>query len=43
MNLIVWKDIDWQLVNSRIDRYQRRIYKASKENNERKVNAEEAY
>lgn len=37
MNLIVWKDIDWQLVNSRIDRYQRRIYKASKENNEKKV------
>jgi RNA-directed DNA polymerase len=37
MNLIVWKNIDWQLVNSRIDRYQRRIYKASNENNERKI------
>lgn len=37
MNKILWKDIDWKLVQSRIDRYQRRIYKASKNNEILKV------
>lgn len=37
MNKILWKDIDWALVQSRINRYQRRIYKASKNNEKLKV------
>jgi RNA-directed DNA polymerase len=38
-NLIVWNNIDWQIVRKRITRYQHRIFKASKENNSRKVKA----
>lgn len=36
-NLIVWSKVNWQLVRKRITRYQYRIFKASKENNSRKV------
>lgn len=39
MNNLVWKDIDWTLVQKRVYRYQRRIYKASNENNLRKIKA----
>ena len=37
MSSLAWKNINWSLVNSRIYRYQTRIYKASKENNIYKV------
>jgi RNA-directed DNA polymerase len=37
MSFIAWNDVDWQLVNKRIARYQRRIYKASKNKEEEKV------
>lgn len=36
-NNIAWKNIDWKKVQNRINRCQRRIYKASKENNSDKV------
>lgn len=36
-NNIVWNNIKWHKVNKRIIRYQTRIFKASKENNLRKV------
>jgi RNA-directed DNA polymerase len=36
-NLIVWNNIEWHNVRKRIIRYQTRIFKASKENNLRKV------
>ncbi len=35
MNKLVWKNIDWISVQKRVNRYQRRIYKASSENNSR--------
>ena len=37
MSYLAWKSINWPLVNSRIQRYQTRIFKASKENNIDKV------
>lgn len=39
MNNLVWKNIDWTLVHNRVYRYQRRIYKASNENNLKKIKA----
>lgn len=38
-NIIVWSNVDWQISKKRITRYQSRIFKASKENNLRKVKA----
>lgn len=38
-NKIAWKDIDWTLVQKRISRQQRRVYKASMEGNKAKVHA----
>lgn len=38
-NHIVWSNIEWHKVRKRITRYQTRIFKASKENNSRKVKA----
>nr|QYB19016.1 putative reverse transcriptase [Climaconeis cf. scalaris]QYB19138.1 putative reverse transcriptase [Climaconeis cf. scalaris] len=37
MSFLAWKTINWSLVNSRIQRYQTRIFKASKENNIYKI------
>lgn len=37
MSSLAWKSINWPLVDSRIQRYQTRIFKASKENNIDKV------
>ena len=37
MSSLAWKSINWPLVDSRIQRYQTRIFKASKENNIYKV------
>lgn len=37
-NNIAWKNIEWDQVQHRINRIQRRIYQASKENNKKKVN-----
>lgn len=37
MSSLEWKSINWPLVDSRIQRYQTRIFKASKENNIYKV------
>ena len=37
MSSLAWKNINWPLVDSRIQRYQTRIFKASKENNIYKV------
>lgn len=37
MSFLAWKSINWPLVDSRIQRYQTRIFKASKENNIYKV------
>nr|QYB19245.1 putative reverse transcriptase [Climaconeis cf. scalaris]QYB19333.1 putative reverse transcriptase [Climaconeis cf. scalaris] len=37
MSSLAWKNINWSLVNSRIQRYQTRIFKASKENNIYKI------
>ena len=37
MSSLAWKSINWPLVDSRIQRYQTRIFKASKENNISKV------
>lgn len=37
MSSIAWKEIDWTLVNSRVFRYQIRIFKASQNNNRAKV------
>jgi RNA-directed DNA polymerase len=37
MSSLAWKTINWPLVDSRIQRYQTRIFKASKENNIYKV------
>lgn len=37
MSYLAWKSINWPLVDSRIQRYQTRIFKASKENNINKV------
>jgi len=37
MSALAWKSINWPLVDSRIQRYQTRIFKASKENNIYKV------
>lgn len=37
MRSIVWKEVKWSLVDSRVLRYQTRIFKASKENNIPKV------
>ena len=36
---LAWKDIDWKLVQKRLSRQQRRVYKASMEGNRAKVNA----
>jgi RNA-directed DNA polymerase len=36
---IAWNDIDWTLVQQKISRQQRRIYKASKDGNKAKVHA----
>jgi len=37
MSSIAWKEVNWQLVDSRIFRYQNRIFKASRDNNIPKV------
>lgn len=37
MSIIAWKTIDWTQVESRVKRYQTRIYKASRDNNSPKV------
>lgn len=37
MSIIAWKEINWPLVDSRVLRYQTRIFKASRENNIPKV------
>lgn len=37
MSSIAWKDVNWPLVNSRILRYQTRIFKSSRDNNIPKV------
>lgn len=37
MSVIAWKTIDWTQVESRVRRYQTRIYKASRDNNSPKV------
>ena len=37
MSIIAWKTIDWTQVESRVRRYQTRIYKASRDNNSPKV------
>ena len=37
MSIIAWKTINWPLVESRVRRYQTRIYKASRDNNSPKV------
>lgn len=39
MSKIAWNDINWTLVQNRISRQQRRIYKASMERNKAKINA----
>lgn len=39
MSKLAWKDINWTLVQKRISRQQRRVYKASKEKNKIKVQA----
>ena len=36
---IAWKEVDWKLVNKRLSRQQRRVYKASMEGNKAKVHA----
>ena len=37
MSSIAWKEVNWPMVNSRVFRYQTRIFKASRENNIPKV------
>lgn len=37
MSNIAWNNIEWANVRSRVDRYQRRIYKASLNNDQSKV------
>jgi RNA-directed DNA polymerase len=37
MSFIAWKDVNWPSVDSRVFRYQTRIFKASKDNNIPKV------
>lgn len=39
MSKLAWKDIDWTLVQERISRQQRRVYKASMEGNRKTVHA----
>ena len=39
MSKFAWKDIDWALVQARLFRQQRRVYKASMEGNRQKVHA----
>lgn len=39
MSNLAWKDINWTLVQKRISRQQRRVYKASMEGNKSKVHA----
>jgi len=39
MNLKKWKDVDWELVQKRVFRYQRRIYEASKRGDKNVVKA----
>jgi RNA-directed DNA polymerase len=36
-NFIAWKDVTWPLVNKRVNRLQRRIFKASQQSNKRKI------
>lgn len=36
---LAWKDVDWKLVQKRLSRQQRRVYKASMERNKDKVHA----
>lgn len=36
-NLIAWEQVNWTLVQKRVNRYQRRIFKASQESNKSKV------
>ena len=36
-NIIAWEQVNWTLVQKRVNRYQRRIFKASQESNKRKV------
>lgn len=38
-NNLAWRDVDWKLVQKRLSRQQRRIYKASMEGNKAKVHA----
>jgi len=39
MSNLAWNDIDWTLVQDRISRQQRRVYKASRQGNKSKVHA----
>ena len=39
MSKIAWNDVDWTLVQKRISRQQRRVYKASKDGNKAIVHA----
>jgi RNA-directed DNA polymerase len=39
MSKLAWKDIDWTLIQKRISRQQRRVYKASMEGNRATVHA----
>lgn len=39
MSITAWDHVDWTLVDKRVSRIQRRIYKASKEGNRKKVHA----
>lgn len=38
MNSLKWNEVDWPLVENRVYRYQRRIYRASEENNQYVIN-----
>ena len=39
MSKLAWNDIDWNIIQRRISRQQRRVYKASIERNKEKVHA----
>ena len=39
MSNLAWKDVHWELVNKRLSRQQRRVYKASMQGNKKKVHA----
>lgn len=39
MSKLAWKDVDWKLIQKRLSRQQKRVYKASMEGNKAKVQA----